>query len=117
MDIGGFRSRALADYPWSYDLFKIKTFPESRVDEFRRWCDSHVRTPYDYGCVLAQGLAVVMHCCRLVRVLDNRRAMSCAEFVQAGLEKFAGAERRPKVAVTPGSFTTESMLEMCGRSM
>jgi hypothetical protein len=80
-DYGGFYSRPLATYAWSYDLYAIRGMDPERTEACQKWWNDHRKAPYDYGKVLSQGLELVFHWTGFRPIIDSDKAFSCSEAV------------------------------------
>lgn len=85
MDFGGFISRELDTYAWPIDIYDINGVTEEETSLLKSWCLMHKYTPYDYGKVIGQGIDILLHVSGFRSILDSKKAMSCAEFVDRGL--------------------------------
>lgn len=111
-DFGGFCSRPIAQYAWAYDLFDIGGMTPERSQLLRRWCLANRGAPYDYGKVLGQGFELIFHWAGLRRLVDSKRAMSCAECFSAalaipGIDICVGCD---ETVITPALISRDPLL-------
>lgn len=123
-DFGGIVSRPASGYPWRYDLLEIKGLSAGEAEALRFWATQHLGGPYDYGKVLVAGVylwlrrklseckILLQHVSRIQRILDNRQAFYCAEFVWEGLAHIGIPLQTPRMLAVPGDFVVEPALRL-----
>jgi hypothetical protein len=120
-DFGGSISRQLADYPWPYTLYSVEGLTGNALQEIalRRWCVAKMSTPYDYTDVLGVGLnraltwlGIPAYLLGWSRLLNNRKALTCIEFVDKGLLALPAPVvlSEPTTTAAPGDLAYDPLL-------